>query len=58
MKLFIEDFSLVLGISKFGSFSFIDNVTSCGLSEDPNRIMMGMQTQLIHDFNAALYYFL
>ena len=57
LKLFIEDFSLVLGISKFGSFSFIDNVTSCGPSEDPNRIMTGMQTQLIHDFNAALYYF-
>ena len=57
LKLFIEDFSLVLGLSKYGSFSFIDNVTSCGPSEDPNRIMMGMQTQLIHDFNAALYYF-
>ena len=58
LKLFIEDFSLVLGISKYGSFSFIDNVTSYGPSEDPNRIMMGMQTQLIHDFNAAIYYFL
>ena len=57
LKLFIEDFSLVLGISKYGSFSFIDNVTSCGPSEDPNRIMMGKQTQLIHDFNAAIYYF-
>lgn len=57
LKLFIEDFSLVLGIAKYGSFSFIDNVTSYGPSEDPNRIMMGKQTQLIHDFNAALYYF-
>ncbi|MBD23375.1 MAG: hypothetical protein CL572_06940 [Alphaproteobacteria bacterium] len=57
LKLFIEDFSLVLGIAKYGSFSFIDNVTSCGPSEDPNRIMMGQKTQLIHDFNAALYYF-
>ena len=34
LKLFIEDFSLVLGLSKYGSFSFIDNVTSCGPSED------------------------
>ena len=57
LKLFIEDFSLVLGISKHGSFSFIDNITSYGPSEDPNRIMVGKQTQLIHDFNAALYYF-
>lgn len=57
LKLFIEDFSLVLGLSKLGKFSFIDNVTSIGPADDPNRIMLGKQTQLIHDFNAALYYF-
>ena len=34
-----------------------DNVTSIGPADDPNRIMLGKQTQLIHDFNAALYYF-
>ncbi len=56
-KIFIEDFSLVLGLSKFGQFSFIDNITSIGPANDPNRIMLGKQTQLIHDFNAALYYF-
>ena len=57
LKLFIEDFSLVLGIANHGDFSFIDNITSYGPSDDPNRIMMGKKTQLIHDFNAALYYF-
>ena len=57
LKLFIEDFSLVLGLSKLGQFSFIDNVTSIGPADDQNRIMVGKQTQLIHDFNAALYYF-
>ena len=57
LKLFIEDFSLVLGIAKYGSFSFIDNLTSYGPSEDPERIMVGKRTQLIHDFNAAIYYF-
>ena len=57
LRLFIEDFSLVLGLSKLGKFSFIDNVTSIGPADDPNRIMLGKQTQLIHDFNAALYYF-
>ena len=29
-RIFVEDFSLVLGLSKIGSFSFIDNITSCG----------------------------
>ena len=57
-KLFIEDFSLVLGISKYGSFSFIDNITTFGPKNDENRIMTGKKTQLIHDYNAALYYFL
>ncbi len=57
-KIFIEDFSLVLGIAKYGSFCFVDNVTSYGPKDDPSRIMVGKQTQLIHDFNAALYYFI
>ncbi len=57
-KLFVEDFSLVLGLSMQGSFSFIDNVTSFGPKNDINRIMVGKKTQLLHDYNAALYYFL
>lgn len=56
-KIFVEDFSLVLGLSNFGSFSFIDNVTSYGPSNDANRIMIGQKVQLIHDYNAALFYF-
>ncbi len=57
-KLFVEDFSLVLGISTLGNFSFIDNVTSYGPKNDNNRIMEGNKTQLIHDYNAALFYFI
>ena len=57
-KNFIEDFSLVLGLSKYGSFSFIDNITSFGPKDDNTRIMIGKKNQLIHDYNAALYYFL
>ena len=57
-KIFVEDFSLVLGICQHGSFSFIDNITSFGPKNDENRIMKGKKTQLIHDYNAALYYFL
>lgn len=57
-KVFIEDFSLALGLSKFGSFTFIDNVTSYGPEEDKNRIMNSKKTQLLHDYNAALYYFI
>jgi glycosyltransferase involved in cell wall biosynthesis len=56
-KIFIEDFSLVLGLSKYGSFSFIDNLTCYGPKNDKKRIMEGKKTQLIHDYNAALYYF-
>ena len=33
-KIFVEDFSLVLGISTFGNFCFIDNVTSFGPKND------------------------
>ena len=57
-RIFIEDFSLVLGLSKYGSFSFIDNITSFGPKDDNTRIMIGKKNQLIHDYNAALYYFL
>ena len=57
-NLFVEDFSLVLGLSKFGHFSFTNNITSFGPKNDKKRIMIGKKTQLIHDYNAALYYFL
>lgn len=58
VKIFIEDFSLVLELSKLGSFSFIENTTSYGPIDDESRIMVGKKTQLTHDYNAALYYFL
>ena len=57
-KLFVEDFSLVLSLARFGNFCFIDNITSFGPKDDKNRIMIGKKTQLIHDYNAALYYFI
>ena len=57
-KIFVEDFSLVLGLSTFGNFCFIDNITSYGPKNDNNRIMEGNKTQLIHDYNAALFYFI
>ncbi len=57
-RIFVEDFSLVLGISTFGNFCFIDNVTSYGPKDDSSRIMVGNKTQLIHDYNAALFYFI
>ncbi len=57
-KIFVEDFSLVLGISTLGNFCFIDNVTSYGPKNDKNRIMEGSKTQLIHDYNAALFHFI
>ena len=57
-NLFVEDFSLVLRMSKWGSFSFINNVTSFGPKNDKNRIMLGNKSQLLHDYNAAIYYFL
>ena len=57
-KLFIEDFSLVLNLARFGSFCFVDNITSFGPKNDEDRIMISKKTQLIHDYNAALYYFI
>ncbi len=57
-RLFVEDFSLVLRLSSQGSFSFINNITSYGPKDDQTRIMLGQKTQLLHDYNAALYYFI
>ncbi len=57
-KLFVEDFSLVLRIAKMGTFTFIDNVTSYGPKIDENRIMIGKRNQLLHDYNATIYYYL
>ncbi len=56
-KIFVEDFSLTLGLSNLGNFCFIDNITSYGPRNDKMRIMIGKKDQLIHDYNAALYYF-
>ncbi len=58
IKLFVEDFSLALELSKFGSFAFVDNITSVGPKNDKNRIMLNNEVQLFHDYNAAIYYFL
>ncbi len=58
IRLFVEDFSLVLRLSKFGQFIFLDNITSVGPKNDISRIMVGKEDQLIHDYNAALYFFL
>ncbi len=57
-RLFVEDFSLVLRLSKYGKFIFLDNITSAGPKNDTSRIMIGKEEQLIHDYNAVLYYFL
>ena len=57
-RLFVEDFSLVLRLSNQGSFSFINNITSFGPKSDQTRIMLGQKAQLLHDYNAALYYFI
>ena len=57
-KIFVEDFSLVLKLSKYGNFSFIKNILSFGPADDEKRIMIGKKAQLLHDYNAAIYYFL
>ncbi len=57
-KIFVEDFSLVLKLSKYGNFSFIENILSFGPADDEKRIMIGKKAQLLHDYNAAIYYFL
>lgn len=57
-KLFVEDFSLALELSIVGDFSFIENITSVGPLGDKNRIMVGNEAQLLHDYNAAIYFFL
>ena len=44
IKIFVEDFSLVLELSKCGSFSFIENVTSYGPVDDKSRIMVSKKT--------------
>ena len=58
VKLFVEDFSLALELSKLGSFAFIDNITSVGPKNDQSRIMINNEAQLFHDYNAAIYFFL
>ena len=58
VKLFVEDFSLALELSKLGNFAFIDNITSVGPKNDESRIMINNEAQLFHDYNAAIYFFL
>tara|TARA_Y100001968_G_scaffold14785_1_gene11898 strand:+ start:1353 stop:2291 length:939 start_codon:yes stop_codon:yes gene_type:complete len=58
VKLFVEDFSLALELSKMGNFAFIDNITSVGPKNDESRIMINNEAQLFHDYNAAIYFFL
>ena len=57
-RLFIEDYSLVLRLSHYGKFAFINNITCYGPENDKSRIMVSQETQLLHDYNAALFYFI
>ncbi|MCC7047626.1 MAG: glycosyltransferase family 2 protein [Alphaproteobacteria bacterium] len=57
-RVFAEDFSLCLRICRQRPIAMLEAVTCWGPGEDPNRIMTGRKNQLLHDYNAALHYFL
>jgi glycosyltransferase involved in cell wall biosynthesis len=57
-RVFAEDFSLCLRIARRRPIAMLEAVTCWGPGEDPNRIMTGRKNQLLHDYNAALHYFL
>lgn len=57
-RVFAEDFSLCLRICKHWPIAMLEAVVAYGPGEDPNRIMTGSKNQLLHDYNAALYWFM
>lgn len=57
-RVFAEDFSLCLRIARRRPIAMLEALTCWGPGEDPTRIMTGSKNQLLHDYNAALHYFL
>jgi glycosyltransferase involved in cell wall biosynthesis len=57
-RVFAEDFSLCLRICRNYPIAMLEAVLAYGPAEDPNRIMTGSKNQLLHDYNAALYWFM
>ena len=57
-RVFAEDFSLCLRIARSRDIALVDAVTCYGPADEPGRIMTGRKNQLLHDYNAALYWFL
>ena len=57
-RVFAEDFSLCLRIAHRYDIALLDAVTCFGPGDEPGRIMTGRKHQLLHDYNAALYWFL
>ncbi len=57
-RVFAEDFSLCLRIAYRRDIALLDAVTCYGPRDEPDRIMTGRKNQLLHDYNAALYWFL
>ena len=57
-RVFAEDFSLCLRIAPRRDIAVLDAVTCYGPGDEPGRIMTGRKNQLLHDYNAALYWFL
>ena len=57
-RVFAEDFSLCLRIAHCRDIALLDAVTCYGPADEPGRIMTGRKNQLLHDYNAALYWFL
>lgn len=57
-RVFAEDFSLALRLARRERVALLDAVTCFGPGDEPGRIMTGRKNQLLHDYNAALYWFL
>ncbi len=57
-RVFAEDFSLCLRLARREKIALLDAVTCFGPGDEPGRIMTGRKNQLLHDYNAALYWFL
>ncbi|MGQ0676531.1 MAG: glycosyltransferase family 2 protein, partial [Rhodospirillales bacterium] len=57
-RVFAEDFSLCLRLASRERLATLDAVTCLGPAGEPGRIMTGSKHQLLHDYNAALHWFL
>jgi len=57
-RVFVEDYSLALRLTRLGGIAVLPLTTAYGPADDESRIMVGLHHQVLHDYTLSLALFL